>query len=213
MKLSVNVAIASIVPLILTPPLSWYIIGLLIKIDQLEAEMRKAATFDPLTGLFTRRAFMERAGYALDLAARDGFDISVLLVDLDHFKKINDRFGHATGDKVLATFGRVIVQITRKSDVVGRLGGEEFAFLLPDTSRDRARNFSERLHEAMRNTTFYGDECSTQITMSVGIVTLPGGTGSSIEKLLVMADDAMYAAKGNGRNQSAIYNERLEMAG
>lgn len=213
MRLSVNVAIASIVPLILTPPLSWYLLGLLIKIDQLEAEMRKAATFDPLTGLFTRRAFMERAEYALDLAARDGFEVSVLLVDLDHFKKINDQFGHATGDNVLTTFGRIIAQITRKSDVVGRLGGEEFAFLLPDTSRDQARNFSERLHEVTGNTIFGNAESSIRITMSVGIVTLPEGTESSVEKLLVMADDAMYTAKENGRNQSAIYNEILQGTG
>jgi diguanylate cyclase (GGDEF)-like protein len=207
-KIVPNVTIATLVPLILAPPLSWYIIGLLLKIDQLEVEMRNAATFDPLTGLFSRRAFLERAGYALDIAAREGFKVSVLLVDLDHFKTINDRFGHTIGDKVLATFGKAVTQIIRKSDVVGRLGGEEFAFLLPNTSQYQAWEFSERLHEEINNTLFDPGECAIQVTMSIGIVTLPTGAGvNDIEKLLSMADKAMYHAKKNGRDQSAIYHE------
>jgi len=164
-RMDVNVTIATIVPLILAPPISWFIIGLLLKIDQLEVEMRKVATFDPLTGLFNRRAFLERANYVLDLATRDEFEISVLLVDLDHFKTINDKFGHASGDKVLTTFGKVIAQIIRKSDVAGRLGGEEFAFLLPHVSRDQAWIFSERLHQVISHTNFDHDECSIRITM------------------------------------------------
>lgn len=203
-----NVTLAALVPAILAPPISWYIIGLLLKIDQLEVEMRDAATFDPLTGLFSRRAFFERAGYALDLASREGFKVSVLLMDLDHFKTINDRFGHTNGDKVLAIIGKAITQIMRKSDVVGRLGGEEFVFLLPDTSQHQAWEFSERLHKVINQTNFDLGEGAIQVTMSIGIVTLPtNATVNNIEKLLSMADKAMYHAKKNGRDRSAIYNE------
>lgn len=208
-KIFSNPTISILVPIILTPPISWYIIGLLLKIDHLEVEMRKAATFDPLTGLFSRRAFLERADYTLDLATREGFKVSVLLVDLDHFKTINDSFGHTSGDKVLTTFGKAITQIIRKSDVVGRLGGEEFAFLLPNTSQCQAWEFSERLHEVINNTVFDTGECTVQVTMSIGIVTLPTGE-NNIQKLLSMADKAMYHAKKNGRDQSAIYDESYD---
>ncbi len=210
-KMSSNTTIATLVPVILTPPISWYIIGLLLKIDQLEVEMRKAATFDPLTGLFSRRAFFERAEYTLNLAAREGFKVSVLLVDLDHFKTINDRFGHIIGDMVLTTFGKAVTQLVRKSDVVGRLGGEEFAFLLPNTSQCQASEFSERLHEGINNIVFDAGECAVQVTMSIGIVTLPADVAvNNIQKLLSMADEAMYRAKKNGRARSAIYNENYD---
>jgi diguanylate cyclase (GGDEF)-like protein len=171
--------------------------------------MRKAATFDPLTGLISRRAFLERADYTLELATREGFKASVLLVDLDHFKNINDRFGHTGGDKVLTTFGKTITQIIRKSDIVGRLGGEEFAFLLPNTSQNQAWEFSERLHEVINNTVFDTGECAVQVTMSIGIVTLPTGE-NNIQKLLSLADKAMYHAKKNGRDQSAVYDESYD---
>ncbi len=210
-QMSSNITISTLVPVILAPPISWYIIGLLLKIDQLEVEMRKAATFDPLTGLFSRRAFLERAEYTLGLAAREGFKVSVLLVDLDHFKTINDRFGHTSGDMVLTTFGMAVAQLVRKSDVVGRLGGEEFAFLLPNTSQCQAHEFSERLHEVINNTIFDTGECAVQVTMSIGIVTLPTDVAvNNIQKLLSMADEAMYHAKKNGRAQSVIYNENYD---
>ena len=207
-KISSNPTIAILVPIILTPPISWYIIGLLLKIDQLEVEMRKAATFDPLTGLFSRRAFLERADYTLDLAAREGFKVSVLLVDLDHFKTINDRFGHTSGDKVLTTFGKAITQIIRKSDVVGRLGGEEFGFLLPNTSQCQAWEFSERLHEVINNTVFDTGECAVQVTMSIGIVTVPTGE-NNIQKLLSMADKAMYHAKKKWKGPICNIRQKL----
>ncbi len=168
------------------------------------------ATFDPLTGLFNRHAFMERATYVFDLATREGFEISVLLMDLDHFKAINDKFGHASGDKVLTTFGKVVTQLVRKSDVAGRWGGEEFAFLLPHTSEDQAWKFAERLHETIGRTAFEHDSHAIRITMSIGIVTLLKGAECNIEKSLSMADKAMYQAKENGRNRSAIYHERHE---
>jgi diguanylate cyclase (GGDEF)-like protein len=205
-----RLTISFFVPIILAPPLSWFIIGLLLKIDQLEAEMRHAATFDLLTGLLNRRAFMEQASETFDLAAKEGFEVSVLLVDLDHFKSINDHFGHVCGDNVLTTLGGVITQIARQGDVVGRLGGEEFAFLLPKTSEDEAWAFSERLHKTINHTVFDHDGCAVRITISVGIVTLPIGTVSSLEKSLSMADKAMYYAKNSGRNRSAIYDEAYE---
>jgi len=202
-----HVIIAFLVPLFLAPPISWVILGLLLKIDQFEVQMRQAAMFDSLTGLFNRQPFMARSSYVSDLAAREGFGLSVLLVDLDHFKLINDKYGHANGDRVLSAFGNTVRQIVRSSDIAGRLGGEEFAFLLPNTSQDQAWIFSERLHEAVRQTVIEYDSQTIQITMSIGIASLPQGARSDIETLLRRADMAMYRAKQNGRNQSAHCNQ------
>ncbi len=202
-----HIMIALLVPLLLAPPISWEIIGLLLKVDQLEVEMRKAATFDALTGLFNRQAFLEQAHYVFHLAAREAFGFSVLVVDLDHFKSINDQFGHAHGDRVLETYGRIASHVARRSDLAGRLGGEEFAFLLPNTSAEQAWNFSERLHETIRNTVIEHDGDAIHFTISIGIATVTREELNSkdLEKVLSLADQAMYQAKQQGRNQSVIF--------
>lgn len=132
---------------------------------------------------------------------------SVLSVDLDHFKSINDEYGHASGDKVLETFGDIAFQVARKSDLAGRMGGEEFAFFLPNTSAKQALDLSERLHEAIKKTTIEHDGCAIRFTLSIGIAEFPKERVDNLEKSLSMADKAMYQAKKNGRNQSAIYNQ------
>ena len=205
-----HLTIATLVPLILAPPISWFIIGLFLKIDRLEVEMREAATYDSLTGLLNRRAFMDQGNFVYHLALRERFGFSVLVVDFDHFKSINDEFGHASGDRVLETFGKVADKVSRRSDLVGRLGGEEFAFLLPNTSAEQAWDFSERLHEAIKNTIVEYDGFAIRFTLSIGIAAFPKGRVENIEKALGMADKAMYQAKNNGRNQSAIYSARGE---
>ena len=178
------------------------------ELDQLEVEMRKTATFDLLTGLLSRHAFMEQGNYAFHLAKRESFGLAVLMVDLDHFNSINDEFGHASGDRVLEAFGKIVVQIARRSDLAGRLGGEEFAFLLPNTSAKQAWDISERLHETIKKTVIVYDGSAICFTVSIGIAATPKDRVENIEKLLSMADKAMYQAKENGRNQSAIYKER-----
>ncbi|MBN1267900.1 MAG: GGDEF domain-containing protein [Anaerolineales bacterium] len=204
-----HLTIASLVPLILTPPISWFIIGLFLRIDQLEVKMRDAATYDSLTGLLNRRAFMEQGNYLFNLANREHFGFSVLVVDLDQFKTINDKFGHAAGDKVLESFGKNALEFSRKSDLAGRLGGEEFAFILPNSSADQAWTFAERLHEAVRKTIVEHENSEVFCTLSIGIAAFPEDRLIDIEKSLGMADKAMYRAKENGRNQSVVYSESM----
>ncbi len=196
---------ATLAPLIISPPVSWMMISLLLKIDRLEVEMRQAATFDALTGLLSRRAFIEQANFFLQIANRDQLAAAVLLVDIDHFKSINDGFGHACGDHVLATFGRIVHSFVRKSDLAGRLGGDEFAFLLHNSSVSQAYEFAERLLAEIRSTVIEQDGCSVRFTLSIGIASLPKGQAASVEKLLGMADKAMYIAKKNGRNRAAVF--------
>ena len=145
-----SMLISVIVPLFVAPTVTWYIVALLIKVNQLEETMRELATYDSLTGLLNRRAFMEQTTNLFYISKRHDQIFSIIMVDIDSFKKINDQYGHNAGDKVLISFGNLLASLTRESDVVGRIGGDEFFIFLPNTSEDQASKLSERLHAAVR---------------------------------------------------------------
>lgn len=173
---------------------------------QMEDELKRAievaeqlARTDELTGLNNRRSFFELGVKAFHQAKRFTSDLSLLMFDLDYFKKINDRYGHAAGDKVLEDLGRLLKQTSRDIDVVGRLGGEEFAVVLPETDLAGALELAERLRQNISNMTVrYGDSLIT-FTVSIGISTLHA-EHCSLDELLLQADKALYAAKRKGRN-------------
>lgn len=181
-------------------------LGLLIHARRLEqareqavAEQAKLATHDELTNLLNRRAFLELATRELADVRRTGRSIWLCLLDLDHFKRINDRFGHAGGDAVLREFARVINGLVRETDLFGRIGGEEFAVLLRDVTPGDIVPTLDRIRgvvEAIR-VPFNGAEI--RFTVSIGATPLTAGY-SSIEDALIPADDALYTAKRNGRN-------------
>jgi diguanylate cyclase (GGDEF)-like protein len=127
----------------------------------------------------------------------------VLLIDLDHFKSVNDRFGHAVGDHVLQIFARTATETLRASDVVGRLGGEEFAALLHDVSRDKAVALAEAIRTAFAQATLEVDGYPAEATLSIGIVFSVDGA-SNLPDLLAQADHALYCAKENGRNRVEV---------
>ncbi|ABZ77383.1 diguanylate cyclase [Shewanella halifaxensis HAW-EB4] len=141
----IGIFLAIVIPSIVAPLASWQLIGLLMKIDRLEKEMRRLATIDPLTELLNRRAFFHDAEIYINCAKRELTNLSVIALDLDAFKHINDSYGHSTGDQVLTHFSATLKANSRKSDLICRLGGEEFALLLPSTSENEAYVLSERL--------------------------------------------------------------------
>ena len=199
--------ISSLVPLIIAPIVNWQVIGLALKVYKLEEEMRHLATYDALTGLLGRRAFLEQSTHCLNLAKREGIPFSLMIVDLDHFKKINDKYGHMGGDRVLETFGKTILKISRKSDLAGRFGGEEFAFFLPNTSAEQAFQFANRLLESINQTEIDFNDQRIQYTASIGLISTPFSKMENIEELINLADKTLYKAKENGRNQICIYKE------
>jgi diguanylate cyclase (GGDEF)-like protein len=164
---------------------------------ELVARARHAADHDHLTGARSRRAFFDLAARELARALRAGSPLSLLLFDVDHFKRINDTHGHAAGDRVLADIVQRAGAVVRNIDVVARLGGEEFAVLLPDTGADTALLVAERLREALdrsaEDSGFAGG-----YTVSIGVAALLGG--ETIAAMLSRADIALYAAKASGRN-------------
>jgi diguanylate cyclase (GGDEF)-like protein len=166
-------------------------------VDQLE--LRTLAHRDFLTGALTRRAFVDTAISTLHQAARENAPAWVLLLDIDHFKQVNDRFGHPAGDQVLKAVASVLKSNVRPADVFGRYGGEEFALLLPNVEAQEAFEGAERLRNAVASLQLEG---LPQVTASFGLNSLQ--PGASLEEALAQADCALYAAKRAGRNRCHV---------
>lgn len=164
--------------------------------ELLREELYRQATQDPLTGLANRRWFFERGEELLATARRGGRAVTVLLMDADGFKQINDLHGHATGDAVLAALGAALAAHARRGELVGRIGGEEFAVVAEGLDDAGARALAERLRAAVRAATVPADGCTIGVTVSVGFTQV--GRGESLAEALQRADRAMYEAKRSG---------------
>ena len=160
------------------------------------------ATTDPLTRLLNRRALLERLSREVDRAKRYESTLTFLLLDIDHFKRINDERGHLVGDAVLRQIGALVDASVRTVDIAARYGGEEFVLLLPETSQDGGIIFAERLRESIERYPFdaTGEE-PLHLTASIGVATFPSPRVDSTEDLFARADEALYRAKSSGRNQ------------
>ena len=160
------------------------------------------ATTDPLTRLLNRRAFLDRLSAEVDRSHRYGAVLSILMLDVDHFKLVNDNAGHLTGDSVLGQIGMLLQSAVRSVDVVARYGGEEFVVLLPETHPEGAVAFAERLREVIEQHAFLtGQGEPLHLTASIGVASYPSSTVRSTEDLFARADEALYRAKSSGRNQ------------
>jgi len=168
--------------------------------ERTELRHRTAAMVDPLTGIANRRAFLQDAGQLAKRHAAKPRPVAVLLIDLDHFKSINDRFGHALGDRVLAIFTETARATVRKADLLGRLGGEEFAAVLYDASKDKAMAVAERMRENFARTALEVDGRPVGATVSIGLVHCDQ-PAIDMAELLAQADQALYFAKERGRNR------------
>lgn len=162
--------------------------------------LRELAERDDLTGLYNRRGFMDQLGPEIRRSERFGKELSIILIDIDHFKRVNDLNGHAAGDAVLRTVGRLIQVHSRAFDVAGRIGGEEFCILLPETTLNEALTLAERLRNTIAETVFdHEGGVMQQVTASFGVASYPAHANETA--LLSAADKALYRAKEAGRNR------------
>jgi diguanylate cyclase (GGDEF)-like protein len=161
---------------------------------------QRLANEDDLTGLKNRRAWMEEAQQQLQLAKRLKTPLSVLVLDIDHFKKVNDAHGHPAGDAVLRGIGQLLSMCLRVTDIPGRLGGEEFAVLAPGTDAKGALQIAETLRNAIAQERIEDAGLTLQVTASIGIASMPAGLPDvDLDDLMRAADQALYSAKRNGR--------------
>jgi two-component system cell cycle response regulator len=170
------------------------------------ARLEQLATTDSLTQLLNRRALTERLTREMERALRSDGTVALLMLDLDHFKRVNDTHGHLVGDAVLREVAELLISEVRGNDLVGRFGGEEFLVVLPDTDDDGAAAFAERIRERVDRHAFPGreDTPALHMTASIGVATFPAALIESVEDLFARADAALYRAKADGRNRVRV---------
>jgi diguanylate cyclase (GGDEF)-like protein/PAS domain S-box-containing protein len=171
-------------------------------------KLERLSRTDVLTGLLNRRGLRERLEHEMDRAGRYGSGMSLIICDIDHFKDINDRFGHDGGDRSLRFVAETFQKVLRKSDVLGRYGGDEFMLILPETGIDGARDFAERLCSLTWSSDVpLGGEFSVRMSLSIGVAAFQKGIVVDAESLIRQADQAMYASKRSGRNRVTVAQE------
>ena len=184
-------------------------------LEQANEELRRAnermsrlIQFDDKTGLYNFRFFMERLHEEFKRARRYGNRLTLAMFDIDHFKGVNDRYGHPAGDRVLKEFGEIMVNSSRETDLIARYGGEEFVALLPQTTAVHGQRLAERIRRGTEGFRFRGSDDTgpvIRITVSAGVATYPlNDRIQRPEDLIKAADDALYRAKGSGRNRTHL---------
>ncbi|QTD49590.1 two-component regulator propeller domain-containing protein [Sulfidibacter corallicola] len=182
--------------------------GIAIENARLFSQVKRLATTDELTGIFNRRYFFELAEREFERASRYRKNLSLIMFDIDHFKRVNDTYGHQTGDSVIQFIAETILGQLRKSDLMARFGGEEFIVLLPETDPENARLVANRLHQSLRKRfTTRPPSNIPRVTASFGVVTIHDNV-RDLEALIEEADRALYQAKAAGRDQVVVYEPR-----
>ncbi len=171
------------------------------KLEKAQEKLKVLAVTDPLTGLLNRRAFMERAEKERCRSVRYQKRLSILMIDIDHFKKVNDNYGHAAGDQVLVAVSSVFKHSLRDIDLIGRYGGEEFIILLPESDTSSLLTVAERIRKSVEDTRINVDSMSIHLTVSIGAADFVPSESSSLDILISQADKALYQAKTGGRNK------------
>ena len=196
--------IAAIVPVLVAMPTCFITARMALQLSRVHAQLRQLAETDELTGLTQPTFFLRRSHQVLSDAQEANQTISLLVIDADYFKQLNDTYGHATGDAALQFITERLTSCVRKSDLVCRLGGEEFAVLLPGMSEEHASKLADRILEKVSSQPMVCDNMIIEMSVSCGIADT--GISYKMTALFKAADDALYAAKDSGRNRSVLYS-------
>ena len=172
-----------------------------LRYKQQQDKLREMATRDSLTGLFNHALLIELFEKEMAKHQRTDKGISFVMIDIDYFKRVNDTYGHQTGDDVLRELGKLLTSSLRKGDIIGRYGGEEFGIVLPETSEENALILCERLRKYVETQPIFTDNGPVSITVSIGLAAKEPGRQITSTEMIKWADDALYQAKQNGRNK------------
>ena len=178
---------------------------LISELEESKEELKLLASTDPMTKLYNRRYFSKISENILDLAKRDETDTSIIMLDIDKFKNINDTYGHQIGDEVIISLAQSLQDFTRSSDIICRFGGEEFIILLPETSLNGAKIISEKIRFEVESMIIsLADSTNLKYTVSIGVSKVDSINDKKIETAIHRADEALYKAKQTGRNKVCI---------
>jgi diguanylate cyclase (GGDEF)-like protein len=197
------IVFAIAMPCIIAPVFNFFFLRLVFQLEDLQAKLREIAIRDGLTQAFNRRHWIELAETELARAKRYGPVFSILILDIDNFKRINDTQGHLAGDLVLRQVSAICMAHSRTSDAFARYGGEEFIFLLPHSDKTHAWSFAERIRQTLAQARFSFNQAEISITVSIGVITFDQVT-ADLDNLLIRVDKALYAAKKAGKNQTIV---------
>jgi len=181
--------------------------------NRMRAQLATIVLTDPLSGCLNRRGFEQQLARDVRRAARSNGELALIAVDLDHFKQVNDTFGHLAGDSVIEEAGALLRQTARGGDVVGRIGGEEFVILAPETGLEGATHVAERVVDAFRAHRFKGVDGKRPVTVSVGVVADRVRDEHAASDLRARADEALYVAKRAGRNRMVVWGDAARLTG
>lgn len=177
------------------------------RVEQRTRELEQLAATDPVTGLANRRELMRQLTDELSRAHRYERSLSVLMIDIDNFKNLNDTYGHQAGDQVLAEFADILRSSCRSADIIARYGGEEFVVLAPETSLQQAGQFAKLVLDEVRARSFALDDQTITVSCSIGVTATRAD--DSVDRILTRADKAMYHAKASGKNDVVVFEEIL----
>ena len=180
--------------------------------EQFQREMYERTVRDPLTGLYNRAYLLNQIGVLAERSASQGIGLAVLMLDIDHFKQINDRYGHLAGDDVLRQVAAVIRESTRSEDLVARFGGEEFVVVLPVSVPDLAADRAERIRSNLAERTVVAEGTEIRVTASIGLAFAAPGRSRNEMALIMTADEALYRAKADGRNRVVFGHRAMQLA-
>ncbi|MBI3394759.1 MAG: diguanylate cyclase [Spirochaetia bacterium] len=204
--LAADLVIGAVIPLLIAPWVLYLLVSLVHTLDDRETKLAVLAGEDPLTGALNRRSVLERAEHAFRMAERYQRPITVLMIDVDHFKQVNDDYGHKVGDSALLQVAQGLRLSMRNVDILGRYGGEEFVIVLPETAASAALDVAERLRRMISDYPLtVHDEHTIRITISVGVADHTSGV-QNIFELVDRADQALYRAKRAGRDRCEIFD-------
>ncbi|MDF1877577.1 diguanylate cyclase [Sulfurimonas sp. SAG-AH-194-L11] len=178
---------------------------LISRLKESQQKLELLSSVDYLTSLYNRRYFLKRAEPILELSKRHNTDLCVIMIDIDDFKKINDKYGHKLGDEVLVSFSNLMQELSRKSDIVCRWGGEEFVILFPHTNLEGAQTIAKKLQKRLKELFIVVENDNViQFTVSIGL-SIVLSDDKSVEESLLRADSALYRAKKNGKDRISIF--------
>lgn len=177
------------------------------ELKEAQEKLKEQANRDPLTNMYNRRYFADIAEKIISITKRTNEPLSLMMIDVDDFKKINDTHGHCIGDSVIISLAEKIDSFTRESDIAARFGGEEFAIILPNTSTENALQLGEKLRESIEGMNFHADNADINFTVSIGIDTFNNKNDINISESLNRADKALYESKKLGKNKVSLFSK------